>query len=33
MFMRSPYVIPEIQNGQIDEDKLGGLSSTPAEAV
>ena len=24
MFMRSPYVIPEIQNGQIDEDKLGG---------
>ena len=24
MFMRSPYVIPEIQNGQIDEVTLGG---------
>ena len=24
MFMRSPYVIPEIQNGQINEAELGG---------
>ncbi len=24
MFMRSPYVIPEIVNGEIDEDTLGG---------